>query len=84
MKTLAMAADDLLGKRLATHQTGSQGKLVHRLYVEEAIEIANEYYIGFVLDRQKEQIGVVASSQGGVEIEEIAQSQPDFNCPNYR
>ncbi len=74
---ISNAADDLLGKRLATHQTGSQGKLVHRLYVEEAIEIANEYYIGFVLDRQKEQIGVVASSQGGVEIEEIAQSQPD-------
>ena len=74
---ISNAADSLLGKRLITHQTGSQGKLVHRLYVEEAIEIANEYYIGFVLDRQKEQIGVIASSQGGVEIEEIAQSQPD-------
>ena len=74
---ISNAADNLLGKRLITHQTGSQGKLVHRLYVEEAIEIANEYYIGFVLDREKEQIGVIASSQGGVEIEEIAQSQPD-------
>ena len=74
---ISNAADNLLGKRLITHQTGSQGKLVHRLYVEEAIEIANEYYIGFVLDRQKEQIGVIASSQGGVEIEEIAQSEPD-------
>ena len=74
---ISNAADSLLGKRLITHQTGSQGKLVHRLYVEEAIEITNEYYIGFVLDRQKEQIGVIASSQGGVEIEEIAQSQPD-------
>ena len=74
---ISNAADNLLGKRLITHQTGSQGKLVHRLYVEEAIEIVNEYYIGYVLDRQKEQIGVIASSQGGVEIEEIAQSQPD-------
>ncbi len=74
---ISNAADNLLGKRLITHQTGSQGKLVHRLYVEEAIEIANEYYIGFVLDREKEQIGVIASSQGGVEIEDIAQSQPD-------
>ena len=74
---ISNAADNLLGKRLITHQTGSQGKLVHRLYVEEAIEIASEYYIGFVLDREKEQIGVIASSQGGVEIEEIAQSQPD-------
>ena len=71
------AADSLLGKRLVTHQTGRQGKLVHRLYVEEAFEIANEYYIGFVLDRQQEQVVVVASSQGGVEIEEIAVSEPD-------
>ncbi len=71
------AADSLLGKRLVTDQTGRQGKLVHRLYVEEAFEIANEYYIGFVLDREQEQIAVVASSQGGVEIEEIAVSDPD-------
>ncbi len=71
------AADSLLGKRLVTDQTGRQGKLVHRLYVEEAFEIANEYYIGFVLDRQQEQVAVVASSQGGVEIEEIAVSDPD-------
>lgn len=71
------AADELLGKRLITNQTGNQGKLVHRLYVEEALEIASEYYIGFVLDRQKEQVAVVASSQGGVEIEEIAVAKPD-------
>ncbi len=70
------AVDSMLGKRLATDQTGSQGKLVHRLYVEEAYEIESEYYVGFVLDRQKEQIGIVASSQGGVEIEEIAATQP--------
>ena len=71
------AADSLLGKRLVTHQTGNQGKLIHRLYVEEAFEIANEYYIGFVLDRQQEQIVVVASAQGGMEIEEISASDPD-------
>ncbi len=71
------AADSLLGKRMVTHQTGSQGKLIHRLYVEEAFEIANEYYIGFVLDRQQEQIVVVASAQGGMEIEEISASDPD-------
>ena len=71
------AADELLGKRLITHQTGSQGKLVYRLYVEEAVEIVNEYYVGFVLDRQKERIAVVASSQGGMEIEEIARRNPD-------
>lgn len=71
------AADELLGKRLITNQTGSAGKIIHRLYVEEASEIANEYYVGFVLDRQKERISIVASSEGGVEIEDIARENPD-------
>ena len=71
------AADELLGRRLITNQTGSAGKIIHRLYVEEASDIANEYYIGFVLDRQKERISIVASSEGGVEIEEIARERPD-------
>ena len=71
------AADELLGKRLITNQTGSAGKIIHRLYVEEASEIANEYYIGFVLDRQKERISIVASSEGGIEIEDIASEKPD-------
>ena len=71
------AADELLGKRLITNQTGSAGKIIHRLYVEEASEIADEYYVGFVLDRQKERISIVASSEGGVEIEEIARERPD-------
>ncbi len=70
------ASESLLGQRLVTHQTGSQGKLVYRLYVEEAFEIEHEYYIGFVLDRQKERIAIVASSQGGMEIEEIASVDP--------
>ena len=71
------AADELLGKRLITNQTGSAGKIIHRLYVEEASEIADEYYVGFVLDRQKERISIVASSEGGVEIEDIARENPD-------
>ena len=71
------AADELLGKRLVTHQTGPQGKVVHRLYVEAASDIEKEFYIGFVLDRQMEQIAVVASAEGGMEIEEISQNKPD-------
>ncbi len=71
------AADELLGKRLITHQTGPQGKVVHRLYVEAASEIEKEFYLGFVLDRQMEKIAVVASAEGGMEIEEISQSKPD-------
>ncbi len=69
------AADELLGRRLITEQTGSGGKIIHRLYVEEASEIANEYYVGFVLDRQKERISIVASLEGGMEIEEIARER---------
>ena len=71
------AADELLGRRLITNQTGSAGKIIHRLYVEEASDISNEYYIGFVLDRQQERIAVVASAEGGVEIEEIAYERPE-------
>ncbi len=71
------AADELLGKRLITHQTGPQGKVVHRLYVEAASDIEKEFYIGFVLDREMEQVAVVASAEGGMEIEEISQNKPD-------
>ncbi len=71
------AADELLGKRLVTDQTGPQGKLVYRLYVEAAVPVQQEFYLGFVLDRKSERVMVVASSAGGMEIEEIAQKRPD-------
>ncbi|WP_350335892.1 malate--CoA ligase subunit beta [Coralliovum pocilloporae] len=71
------AADELLGKRLVTHQTGERGKLVSRLYIEEATDIAQEIYLGFVMDRKSERIMVVASAAGGMEIEEISEAQPD-------
>ena len=71
------AAEAMLGKKLVTHQTGPRGKLVSRLYVEEAIDIAKEIYLGFVLDRDTERIMIVASAAGGMEIEEIAAKQPD-------
>lgn len=71
------AAAELLGKRLVTNQTGPRGKLVHRLYVEEASAFKSEYYLGFVLDRKSERVMVVASAAGGMEIEEISQEQPD-------
>ncbi len=71
------AADELLGKRLVTQQTGSRGKVVYRLYVEEAVRIKRELYLGLVLDRKSERIMVVASAAGGMEIEEIAEQRPD-------
>lgn len=71
------AADELLGKKLVTNQTGPAGKVVHRLYVEAAADIQREIYLGFVLDRAKERVSVVASAEGGMEIEEIAHKKPD-------
>ncbi len=70
------AAEELLGKRLVTRQTGAQGKVVYRLYIEAATEIEQELYLGFVLDRAAERVAVVASAEGGVEIEEIAVEWP--------
>jgi malate-CoA ligase subunit beta len=71
------AANALLGRRLVTNQTGPQGKLVGRLYIEEATDIAREIYLAFVLDRSSERIMCVASSSGGMDIEEIAETDPD-------
>lgn len=71
------AAKELLGKRLVTHQTGPEGRVVHRLYIEAAVPIQREIYIGFVLDRKSERINLVAHPHGGMEIEEIAQREPE-------
>ncbi|TMJ40068.1 MAG: malate--CoA ligase subunit beta [Alphaproteobacteria bacterium] len=70
------AADGLFGKRLVTQQTGAQGKTVYRVYVEGAVAIKREIYLGLVLDRKSERVMVVASSAGGMEIEEIAEREP--------
>ncbi len=71
------AADDLLGKKLVTHQTGPQGKVCNRLYVEAGCNIDREIYLAFVLDRAKERVTVISSSEGGMEIEELAVKKPD-------
>ncbi len=71
------AAESLLGKRLVTVQTGASGKLVSRLYIEEATDIDKEIYLSFVMDRAAERIVVVASAAGGMDIEEISHSRPD-------
>ncbi|HUJ38422.1 MAG TPA: malate--CoA ligase subunit beta [Hyphomicrobium sp.] len=76
-REIEQAAEALLGKKLATIQTGPSGKLVSRLYIEEATDIAKEIYLAFVMDRASERIVVVASAAGGMEIEEISATQPD-------
>ena len=74
---VAKAAEKLLGKKLVTHQTGPQGKVCHRLYIEAGCNIEREIYIAFVLDRSKESVTVVASAEGGMEIEQLAVEKPD-------
>ncbi|TDJ62557.1 MAG: malate--CoA ligase subunit beta [Proteobacteria bacterium] len=76
-KEIGAAAESLLGKRLVTSQTGPRGKIVNRLYVEAASDIDREIYIGIVLDRSQERVVVVASSEGGMEIEQIAVQRPE-------
>lgn len=70
------AAEELLGKRLVTHQTGPSGKVCLRLYVEAGLEIAKELYFCFLVDRSSERIVMVGSAQGGMEIEELAETDP--------
>ena len=71
------AADAILGKQLVTHQTGPAGQLVRRLWVEEGSDIESEYYIGIAIDREEERPVMMASSEGGMEIEEVAANQPE-------
>ncbi|MDE1981679.1 MAG: malate--CoA ligase subunit beta [Betaproteobacteria bacterium] len=74
---VAQAAKELLGKTLVTAQTGPEGKIVQRLYIEVAEPFEREIYLGLVLDRKAQRIRVVASAEGGMEIEDIAKSKPD-------
>ena len=71
------AANEMLGKRLITHQTGPRGKVVYRLYVEAATSIARGIYLSLVLDRSSERIMIMASAEGGMDIEEVAKNDPD-------
>ncbi|HJT03889.1 MAG TPA: malate--CoA ligase subunit beta [Pseudonocardiaceae bacterium] len=70
-------ANGMFGRRLVTKQSGPRGKLIYRVYVEEATEIARELYFGIVLDRRIERVCIIASPDGGVEIEELVRSKPE-------
>ncbi|WP_226665722.1 ADP-forming succinate--CoA ligase subunit beta [Metabacillus litoralis] len=70
-------AEEILGKTLVTHQTGPEGKEVKRLLVEEGCDIKKEYYVGLVLDRATSRVVLMASEEGGTEIEEVAEQNPE-------
>jgi len=71
-------AEKMIGMTLVTHQTGPQGKLVKRLLVEEALGVAKELYLGIVIDRARECPVVMASTEGGIEIEKVAAEHPEL------
>jgi succinyl-CoA synthetase beta subunit len=71
-------AEAILGMTLVTHQTGPEGKLVKRLLVEEGADIADELYVGLVVDRASQRVAVMASSEGGTEIETVAAETPEL------
>ncbi len=70
-------AKELLGKILVTHQTGPEGKEVKRLYIEEGSDIQKEYYLSFVLDRATSRVTLMGSEEGGMDIEEVAEKNPE-------
>ena len=73
---LEKAANDLLGKKLVTHQTGPSGKEVKRLYLEEPSNIEKEFYLSCLIDRASSKIAFISSDQGGMDIEEVAKNDP--------
>lgn len=70
-------AGQMLGMHLVTHQTGAEGQVVRRLLIEEGVAIAREFYVGMVVDRESQRVALLASSEGGMEIEEVARTSPE-------
>ncbi len=76
-------ASEIIGMKLVTHQTGPEGKLVKRVLIEEALDIDRELYLGIVIDRATESPVIMASSEGGVEIEKVAAETPELIFKEY-
>ena len=70
-------AEKMMGKILVTHQTGPSGKEVKRLYIEEASDIAEEFYLSCLVDRESSKIAFISSDQGGMDIEKVAVETPE-------
>jgi len=74
---LKTQAKNLFGKKLVTHQTGPQGRVVKRLYLEETCDIAKEFYLSCLIDRSSSKIAFISSGDGGIDIENVAKSNPE-------
>ena len=79
---LMIEAEKMMGKILNTHQTGSQGKEVKRLYIEEASDISKEFYLSCLVDRESSKIAFISSTEGGMDIEKVAQKSPEKSFTN--
>ena len=77
LEALKNAAETILGQKLITHQTSSEGKLVQRLYIEDGCDIDSEYYFSMVIDRVSCRISLIASTEGGMDIEKVAEENPE-------
>ena len=77
VEAAAAAAKEIFGKTLVTHQTGPEGKLVQRLLVEQGLAIKSELYLALVVDRETKKIAIMASTEGGMDIEEVAEKTPE-------
>ena len=77
IEELKIAAQELLGKTLVTHQTGPGGREVKRLYVEKSSNIDKEFYLSCLVDRASSKIAFISSDQGGMDIEEVASNNPE-------
>jgi succinyl-CoA synthetase beta subunit len=77
IEDLKKQAKNLFGKKLITHQTGPKGKVIKRLYIEETCEILKEFYLSCLVDRSSASIAFISSSEGGVNIEDVAKNNPE-------
>ena len=77
LEEVRQLAGDMLGMRLVTHQTGPDGQTVRRLFIEEGVNIAREYYVGMVVDRGSQRVCLMASAEGGMDIEQVAAQTPE-------
>ena len=77
IEELKIAAEDMMGKVLVTHQTGPEGRKIKRLYVEESSHIDKEFYLSCLIDRASSKIAFISSDQGGMDIEEVAKKNPE-------
>jgi len=82
LNELKKNAKDLFGKKLVTHQTGPQGRIIKRLYLEETCNIEKEFYLSCLVDRSSAKIAFISCADGGMDIEEVAKKKPRKNYYN--